>query len=355
MKSFWNGSAKKLLGSCLVVGVFVSEEENKWTLKNKEKTWENVHKSMDWILEQSLEYEVDLSFEYLCLNMDSDLTVDRIPSFSEDIEKMNLVLEEVAGELDYENVTDLYQSIKADYEEYNIHLIVFMNKDDRSYMSSIAIDDEVKELEYNIIYTEEGVITSSTIAHESLHAYTAFDLYNVSGTPEGEAIEKKARRKTKEEIMLSTVENVEETNLSEFTAFLVGWHNDPKDWYKSIVQKGDMEALTFLMKNCDHYDEKGNLIIEKEEEILKFTYDEGEFIRFRINDSDDFIHWKQIVSETEEEIEFWETHIDDDSFYLEAKTGSECINIPKEGGLSLRAEGALEYEDWLEMEKVENV
>lgn len=351
MKMLWSGTAKKLIGDCLVVTIFVSEEGNKWSKKEKKETWENVLKGMDWIATQAKEYDVEVNFQYLCMNMDKDISVGSIPIFGDDLEETDDLLGKLADELEYEDLTDMYQSIKKDYTEYNIHFLLLVNKDGRSYMCDSQINDAVKSLEYNIVYTEEGKISSSTVAHEALHSYTAFDLYNYKETKEGEKIEKKAYKKLKEEIMLTSESDVENAILSEFTAFLVGWHNEPKEWYRKIVQKDDLESLNFLMKNCKNFDEQGNLIIDLEDEIAKYKYSDGKFIRYKINNNDDLVHWKHFPKDSDEE-ELWETSEDDEYYYLESKSSVDTFLIPKESGLSYKAPfDADDYDEWEEMKK----
>lgn len=365
MQMIWGGSAKKLLGNCLAVGIFVSEGEDAWTEESKQATWDNVEKGMEWIRNTgSEEYDASISFECLCLNREEDVVLDKIPRYGDDYSNTEEMLTSVVEQLGYDDLIQFYQGIKEDYEDYNIHIMFLFNVESRAHMNYIRIDDPIEKLEFNNMYKSseysesdgETVLADSmniaTIVHESLHAYGAMDLYNVYESPEGEEAEKRLTKRFSSEIMLTTSNELEESEISEFTAFLLGWHNEPETWYKTIVQPFDKEALVHIMKNHEHFDDEGNLIINEEEEILRYTYDEGTFSRFKINGSNHLVHWKQYLEESEEEIEFWENMEDDNFYYVTGKDMPDSFSIPKaSGGLAHKAEKfAGTYEEWFEME-----
>lgn len=367
MQMIWGGSAKKLLGNCLAVGIFVSEGDDPWTEEAKQATWENVEKGMQWLGETGEEeYDVSISFECLCLNPEEDVVLDKIPRF-DDGSDMEEKLTSVVEQLGYENLTHFYQSIKEDYEDYNIHIMFLYNIESRAHMNSVSIDHPIEILEFNNMYrtteyseSEDDMVLAdainvATIVHESLHAYGAMDLYNVYESPEGEEAEKRLTKRFPNEIMLTTSNELKESEISEFTAFLIGWHNEPEAWYKTIIQPFDKDALVHIIKNHEHFDDQGNLVINDEEEILRYRYEEGTFSRFKINGSDHLVHWKQFIEESEEEIEYWENSEDDNFYYVTAKEIPDSFSIPKtSGGLSHRAEKyAGTYEEWFEMEMEE--
>lgn len=352
MKSFWSGSAKKLQGKCLVVGIFISEEDKPWTEEGRKNTWKNVKSAMKWIQGNSEEYDIDLEFEYKCMNEDEDVVLEKIPVFEDSMEEAEEAICKVLEELDYESPGDFYTSLKEEYEEHSLHVMFFANKDSRAYMGSVDMDNEGKELEYNMIYTEEGVICSFAVAHEALHAYSAMDLYNVGDTPEGAAAEKRTTKRFPKEVMMTAVDNAEDSELSEVTAFLIGWHDEPKQWYTTLMQPGAEEPMAYLLKNHKNFDENGNVKIEEEEELAKYKYKGGELFRIQINGSDDFIHWKHTESESDEETEYWETGSDEDFYYLTAKNSSKEISLPKEDGTCFLMDKSGEYQPWFDVKLV---
>lgn len=352
MKSFWSGSAKKLQGKCLVVGIFFSEPDKPWTEEGRKNTWKNVKNAMKWIQKNSEDYDIDLEFEYKCMNEDEDVVLDKIPSFEDPMEEGEAAIIKVLEELDFESPGDFYTNLKEEYEEYSLHVMFFANKDDRAYMGSVDMDNAGKELEYNMIYTEEGVVGSFAVAHEALHAYSAMDLYNVGNTPEGAAAEKRTTKRFPKEVMMTAVDDAEESELSEVTAFLIGWHDKPKHWYTTLMQPGAVEPMAFLLKNHKNFDENGDIRIEDEEELAKYKYKGGELVRLKINGSDDFIHWKHSDSDSEEETEYWEDSSDDDFYYLTDKKSRKEISLPKEDGTCFQMDESGEFQPWFEVKIV---
>ena len=71
--------------------------------------------------------------------------------------------------------------------------------------------------------------------------------------------------------MIGATNDLEELEINELTAFYLGWHGDPKPWYTKVVNPYSVSDLKYLMNNHIHYDESGNLVIEEEEELLKYS------------------------------------------------------------------------------------
>ncbi|TGN18774.1 hypothetical protein [Leptospira idonii] len=358
MNKFWGGSAKKMLGHCLAVGIFISEEgSDVWTEEEKKESWANLEKALAWLTKQAEEYGVTVQFETHCPNWEEDIVLEKIPGYEDyDPEETKVVVNEIASQLGYDDITAMYHGIKEEYEGYNIHFMFFANADDRAHMSSVDVADEIRLLEYNMLYRAPGEpIDSFTFAHESLHAYSAMDLYNVYQTKQGAASEKIAKKRFESEVMLvDTGEGIEKSELSEFTAFLVGWHDDPKSWYAAMVQPHDEEAFAEFLKNHQHFDESGNVIIEEEEEVLRYSFEEGTIVRYTINGSEDLIHWRRFDAEGEEEYGYWESYTDENYYCLTDKNSAEELAIPFEGGMALiKYSPDQEYEDWLEVSEEE--
>lgn len=349
MAMFWGGSAKKLKGNCVAVGIFVSEEGNPWSEEDKEATWENLEKAMAWIAERAEEYEIELNMETHCINWEEDVVLAEIPKFGDDQKAKKPVLGDIAQQLEYENITDFYQGIKSEYEGYSMHFIFLNNVDSRCHMSSANIDDPDKLFEYNMVYNGKGKIGAFILAHETLHAYSAMDIYDVYGTKEGSMCMEYAKKKFPKEVMLEVVNDIEGSVLSEFTAFLIGWHDEPKSWYPKLVQPHDEKEFAKFLKNHKHFDEDGDLIIEDEEEIARYQLETGEIVRYQINGEEGLVHWR-FYGEDEEEIEYWEKYINEHYYYLGDKESATRITVPIKGGKGYIAYKPEEdYQPWENM------
>lgn len=337
MDKIWKGSSRKLMGDCVVLSVFVSDaDEHKWTSDDKTKTLEILDEAIEWLAAQAEPYGVEFSFECECLNPNKDIRLDDIPAWASDIATKTQAFDEIMEQLGYDNATAFYESIKEQYDGYNIAVLFFMNKEERSYMHSIAIEhpDEFLEVNVNFKSPHTKLARVGTVAHELLHAFTAQDLYNVAGTPEGEAAWKRAVARFPKEIMHYSSYDVEENTLSEFTAFLVGWHDEPKKWYLDIVQPGNKKALEWYLRKHSDFDEDGELIIEEEEHVGYYYNDDRELNRYSINNDDQLHLWREYINETEEEIEYLETWESDTDYYLTSQADGKRITVAKKGGWS---------------------
>lgn len=304
---------------------------------------------MNWIQRQAEDYEIEVQIETHCVNPETDVVLEKISTFEDerDIEYFN----EIAKQLDYEDINDFYHSIKTEFEGYNINFLFLNRSDSRCHMASESIDHVDQFMEYNMLYkpTEE-VPDTFTFAHETLHAYSAMDLYDVAGTKEGAKAMKNAEKRFPEEVMLVNTGDIESNELSEITAFLIGWHDNPKSWYPTVIQPFDSEGFASFLKNHDQFDENGNLIIDEEEEIARYSYDGGEIVRYKINGQEDLIHWK--LENSDEESEYWEEYTDENFYYLQDKASTDKITIPIQSGMAFSAQSKGDYEPWIEMKIV---
>jgi hypothetical protein len=96
------------------------------------------------------------------------------------------------------------------------------------------------------------------------------------------------------------------------------------------------------------------LVITNEEELLKYSYESGEFTRNRLNDDDNLILWRQIETDSDEVIEFWEVDSEGEFYVLEGKTDTYArMEMPKDdGGMSYEINQFEEpetREEWYEM------
>jgi hypothetical protein len=177
-------------------------------------------------------------------------------------------------------------------------------------------------------------------------------LYDVNDTPEGKTAEKYVNKRFGEEVMYSNVDDVSESTFSEYTAFFVGWHTEPKKWYLRMAQPFNKESLQFAMNNYANFDDKGNLIIQEEEQIAHFYNDEREYRRYKINNNDDLIIWREKILESEEEIVYDETGKDESFYYLSPETEGDELTISMDGSICYRVDK--EIDDYKEFCKLTN-
>ena len=124
-------------------------------------------------------------------------------------------------------------------------VIVFCNKDGRSFASPIS-----KELQaynparYNLeccflyrYYSDSDTeTTSASIAHEILHLFGAWDLYELDSNDKPRF--EKCNQMFPNSIMIQTYRDIWETKLDEINAWLVGL-KEKKDWYRWFEPEQD--------------------------------------------------------------------------------------------------------------------
>ncbi len=329
MVIFWDGSAKKLNGKCMIIVLFVSRKDKPWKKKARKRAMQSLEKGIDWIKNESKKYKVKLDFDFICLNMDEHIFIKKIPKIEAPYEDMEVVMFKVLKKLGYESPEDFYEKMSIEYKDTSFHIIFFANEKGRPYMHYVDMNNEKKMLEFNLIFKENGKIDPMTVVHETLHAYSAVDLYNVKETKKAQKISDRVEKKFPNEVMLCASEDIENPELSELTAFLIGWHNKPKDWYASMIQPDDQEEVDFLLKHHESFDEKGFVIIKKEKEVLWYESDEFTITRIEINDNPELVHWKQVDKKTKETVEYWENSQDSYYYNMTDKKSLLTIAIPK--------------------------
>ena len=111
----------------------------------------------------------------------------------------------------------------------------------RSY--AIACEFNTGDLLYRELHFVEGVmlyehyedgneVPSSGIAHELLHLFGAWDLYE--NFMQSKAIEELALHLFPNSIMLRISQNINELFIDPVTAWLIGWNKNPESWYDTF-------------------------------------------------------------------------------------------------------------------------
>ena len=81
-------------------------------------------------------------------------------------------------------------------------------------------------------HSEDGETPSSGIAHEILHLFGAWDLYE--NYMQSKAIEELALYLFPNSIMLRISQNINELIIDPVTAWLIGWNKNPESWYEAF-------------------------------------------------------------------------------------------------------------------------
>lgn len=245
------GSAKSLHGKIKVINCFVSTGNNFWSENDKRNVINLQSQALEWIkLQGEKRWAVnDVTFSVSSFGLEKDIRLDTIMADKEPsnigINWIPIVLRKIG----YNDVTWFRDSIKSRNDQDNLVVLVFAKSKGRSYAQSTTSDNPVYErfTEGSIIYSDYfngKKLDAGTIAHELLHLFGAWDLYN-SKTQRPE-VEQKAWQLFPQSIMLDDHRNINELVIDQVTAWTIGWLNRYWSWYEFFrpsIDKKDRELM----------------------------------------------------------------------------------------------------------------
>lgn len=141
-------------------------------------------------------------------------------------------------------VEDYIKDIKESYSIDNVVFMLHVNKSGCSYCQADSVG--LENLEYCTLYRitevdwdEDGELDleyASTYAHELLHAYGAWDLYNIDETSnlDEEQIEL-INTDFVNEIMMSQEQDINPHFIGDITAYQIGWIDEVDEKYEGLL------------------------------------------------------------------------------------------------------------------------
>jgi hypothetical protein len=236
------GSAYKLSGKIYTLSCFVSGPNEEWTYNEKLEMLDLLKEGQKWISAQALKNSISVEFnESGSFGLNKDIKLSRIErgtaSGNESVDWVSKVFYTIG----YKSIFDFDSWIKKNTKADNYQVIIFVKGKGNGY--AMAYSTEMKKdkfyVEGAVLYEKYNggtKLASSSIAHEILHLYGAWDLYKTFNQTEGN--EERARALFPNSIMLRTSYNINELNIDNLTAWLIGWNNNPKEWYETFRPEG---------------------------------------------------------------------------------------------------------------------
>jgi hypothetical protein len=235
------GSALILTGRIYTLSCFISDSSDEWSYDEKLNILNLLQESQDWIKKQALQYECIVAFDEngnFGLNEDIKFPFIEIGTASgnEPVDWVSKVLYKVG----YRSTSDFVEWVQQNTSSENLQVIIFAKGQGNGYAmaSSSEMDKEKYYVEGAILYEKYiggSKLAAASIAHEILHLYGAWDFYKTF--IQTEENERRARVLFPDSIMLRTSYDIDELDIDEITAWLIGWNNDPKKWYDSFREK----------------------------------------------------------------------------------------------------------------------
>ena len=224
-KDKWRaGSAYSLAsGSTYVLTVFISETD--WKEEDKRKLYTKITEAEDWLKAQAALYGKTITFKNGNFGLKKTIIWKNIPSGTgsglEPVDWISETLQKVG----YANSLAFYNQIKKQTKCDNVLVLILAGKKGRGYSMQYSSDmDRAKYfVEGSILYSqfEDGQpLFSSAVAHEFLHLYGAWDLYQTFEQTKDHA--DKARKLFPDDIMLRISTRITDLKIDRLTAWLIG-------------------------------------------------------------------------------------------------------------------------------------
>ncbi|CAN5678310.1 hypothetical protein BH10BAC3_BH10BAC3_02540 [soil metagenome] len=231
------GSANKLEGNVYTISCFISDTSNEWQYDEKVDILKKVDTSANWLTQQAAKNNTILHFSNGTIGLTNDIKQSQLErgtaSGKERVDLISLVL----AQNGYNNPIALCDSIFANTKCKNVQILLFAKGNGNGYSMTYSseMNKELYFVEGAILYEKywnNYKLAPASIAHEILHLYAAWDFYKTF--QQSEEHQNKAMQLFPNSIMLRTAFNIDELNVDEVTALLVGWSNSPKEWYESF-------------------------------------------------------------------------------------------------------------------------
>lgn len=228
------GSANLLQGKALTWICFLSANSSAWTDKEKKEIIAKVEEAHLWLISQAKQVKIPLTFQLSSNELADQSLVEYIHSNQQDqIERTN-VLFRIQKKMGFTRKHSLLNWMQDSTTCDHMHCLIFVKGRGNSY--SLPYRVGMNKLKYfvegSILFSQyesgKNLITSS-IAHELLHLYGAWDLYKTFAQTADR--EKKANEKFPHSIMLRTYMSIQENMVDELTAWLIGWNKKEESWY----------------------------------------------------------------------------------------------------------------------------
>lgn len=237
------GSAKTLTGKIYTLSCFVSGPGSEWTYNEKVEMLDSVKACQAWLKNQALKYNVNVDFEQSGnFGLDKDIKLASIERGTASGNESVDWVAKVFGKLGYKTPLDFDGWIKSNTTANNYNVIIFVKGEGNGYAMAYSTDmASLKDkfyVEGSVLYEQYnggGKLASSSIAHETLHVYAAWDLYQTFS--QSASNEQRAKELFPNSVMLRTAYDINELEIDPLTAWLIGWNKYPEKWYESFRPK----------------------------------------------------------------------------------------------------------------------
>ncbi len=221
-----SGSAGLLEGKINVQLFFISQEE--WSLAEKNKEMNKVIEAEKWLVGQANKYGKRVEFVNKTYGFENTILLPNIPEGNAKGDENTSFLNQIIEHTEHKNKKKYLSNINKNKEYKNTLYLVICNFKGQGY--SLPYSTEMNKEQYffegGILYNkylDDQELCSASIAHEILHLFSAWDLYNTFSATKD--IQDKAQKLYPNDIMLRVSYNIDELIIDRLTAWRVGLIN----------------------------------------------------------------------------------------------------------------------------------
>lgn len=251
------GACKKLKGEVLVYAVFTeSKQLPQWTGFDMHSTKDSLKRALAWLENKATENGQSVHFKTIWHKeekikpIESNLPNQNLnsmvfrPGFISQIDRWsNKIAKQMVRELPTDTTKILIKRIEEReklisrlrqiYNVENVALLFFINNHGRNDASVTLHTGDNKSPEYCVI-TEKR---ASVIAHEVLHLFGALDFYLHPGMMKFRQRKHvfQANKEFKDDIMSHPARDINQLDIEDLTAYLIGWRDDFDNKFNSLV------------------------------------------------------------------------------------------------------------------------
>jgi len=234
------GSAFELSGRVRTIAVFISERDKQWTEWEKRANCDKLLEAHNWLQAQGKLWNVDVSFDIDTVGYEEDILFDTISQgFGSGNERVDWA-ELIAKKLGYATPLEWYNTVKKQDVEESIQIIIFAKESGTGY--ALAFEDGMDEEKYffecAILYQQYlsgGALAPASLAHEMLHLYGSWDLYETFQQSAENAAE--AAELFPNSIMRIVTYDFNDVAVDSLTAWRIGWNEKPEKWFYKFEPK----------------------------------------------------------------------------------------------------------------------
>ncbi len=234
----WNvGSAKKLEGTTYLLEVWLTSPGTAWNYGEMGAIQAEINSAADWLTRKAAEYGKRAEFRIGCYAGDGyrGVPISGLPrSYAEACNSGNLLVRALQ-QIGYPGMMECYHQLRYQLGCDNVLVLVVINNEGWSCANSFSTAHasggyESYFLENAFIFaTVDGEPPlASTIAHEMLHLFGAWDMYAPQVSDYAQSY---AQACYPGEIMLTLSRDIDTQQISPLTAWLTGLSGIYSGWY----------------------------------------------------------------------------------------------------------------------------